>query len=116
MDYLNNKILPNETEAKEEMASFLIELIPKNPFGRFLDYSEIYKHFISSVRALNKDKSRTYLFGISTLPQVGTKYYYLDKEGRVFCMKNRSTINKYSKSNSFLDLTVTNHSRFKNFV
>lgn len=100
----------------EEFSSWMLEILPEEPFDDFLNIKAIQEHFSSAEKYLRNNKDYDFLFGMSTLPTVGTELYFVNEHNRINEMKNRKNMNKLSKSDFFLDSTITNHSRFKNLV
>jgi glutamate--cysteine ligase catalytic subunit len=100
----------------EEFACWMLEIAPEKPFDKYLDVKAIDKHFNESASYLRKNKKIKVLFGMSTLPTIGTDNYFLDSNNRNIEIEYRKNVNTLSGSNYFLDSTITNHSRFKNLV
>lgn len=100
----------------EEFSSWMLEILPEKPFEDYLNIKKIHEHFNSAEKYLRKNKNLTILFGMSTLPTIGTELYLIKPNNRIIKLENRKTLNKYSESDYFLDSTITNHSRFKNLV
>lgn len=47
---------------------------------------------------------------------MGSQDFYINSEGQVIEPRYSLLTNKYSKSNTFLDSLITDHSRFKSFT
>lgn len=106
-----------EVEAKEEFAAWMIEFIPIAPFELFLSLNEIRKHFkyIDLVSKFYKPEI-IMIPGLSVLPHIGTPNYYIKNGMTPANMNERSNLNKLSKSDFFLDETITEHSRMHTFT
>ena len=53
---------------------------------------------------------------MSIYPSIGSQDFYINSEGQVIEPRYSLLTNKYSKSNTFLDSLITDHSRFKSFT
>ena len=119
--YLNSKPFMEQTkqafknlDAKEEFSAWMIELLPVEPFSHFLKLGEIRTHFreIQDL-AIATSAEPLLVAGLSVLPHIGTLHYHLGAKDEVFPLAERAAQNRYSQSDSFLDSTITDHSRFR---
>jgi glutamate--cysteine ligase catalytic subunit len=102
---------------QEEFSAWMVELLPEKPFGKFLSFHEIRKHFLDiDMIALNTQDNPVLISGLSVLPHIGTLHYHLTKENKPIKMEDRKLLNVYSGSEHFIDDTITDHSRFKTFT
>jgi glutamate--cysteine ligase catalytic subunit len=102
---------------QEEFAAWMVELLPETPFSRFLDFSEIRRHFCDIDKlALDTRTEPILVSGLSVLPHIGTLHYHIDENDAFVEMEHRRAQNPYSQSDCFIDGTITNHSRFKSFT
>jgi glutamate--cysteine ligase catalytic subunit len=102
---------------QEEFSAWMVELLPEKPFGKFLNFCEIRRHFMDIDKlALNTQDNPILISGLSVLPHIGTLHYHLTKEDKPIKMEDRKLMNVYSGSEYFIDDTITDHSRFKTFT
>lgn len=106
-----------DVEVKEEYSAWMIEFIPKVPFRRYLSLGEIRTHFkrLHAIAEFYEDRL-TILPGLSVLPHIGTANYYLPEAKVPGTLVQRAEFNPHSKSDYFLDSTITKHSRFRTFT
>jgi len=102
---------------QEEFSAWMVELLPEKPFGKFLDFCEVRRHFLDIDKlALNTQDNPVLISGLSVLPHIGTLHYHLTPEDKPIRMEDRKLANVYSGSEYFVDDTITDHSRFKTFT
>lgn len=116
-DYVNylREVHSDKLRLEFEMGSWMLEVIPRNAFTRFLDINEIYQHFkyISvSMDEKQVELDKEMIFSSpSPLPHAGTLTYWVDKDGNTIPMEERQALNKLSGSTTFLDFTIAKNLR-----
>lgn len=111
----NNKDHVDFVDMKEEFSGWMVEILPSVPFVNLLDFKELWHHFkyISQNFSNGNINQEKLLISGSILPHMGTLNYYLTPEGITVPLSQRESLNYVSGSNTFLDMTITNHARFR---
>lgn len=99
-----------------EFASYMVEVTPTEPQEEYFYPVGIYQHFRNVYCTLSKNTMCDTMFGLSVFPTMGKRTFYINQQNRVIDSINNSNKNKYSKSLTFLDSLITDHSRFKSFT
>lgn len=105
-----------EIEFHPEFAEFMLEITPHNPFFHFLNFEEVVKHLQIVKKVLSQTSSTEILQGMSVFPSLGHQEMYVTPLGRIMEPKKNLVLNTYSKSETFLDCLINDHSRFKSFT
>lgn len=112
---LNNTEHQEYLDIKEEFSAWMVEVLPRKPFTSKLDYQELLQHFRYITHNLTnsaEDEAKLLISG-SILPHMGTLKYYVTPDMKVIPFEEREALNHVSGSTTFLDSTITNHSRFR---
>lgn len=106
-----------ELDLKGEFVTWMLEILPSKPFESYLSLKEIRNHFFIMQKMAKQFKEHSYLIaGLSCLPHIGTLHYYFGENDEVIPMSGRADLNDYSRSDSFLDATITPHPRYLSSV